>query len=188
MKALLLLMACGVLSLAAMACDNASEPTETTPAPTASYPPSPLPENSDVLIAEIANEVPGFAGLSEEAGRNVLVVRSTRPDIDMQALRTAIDARFPLLAHMDIDLLIVDYDFGQLSDWYEQIDPVWSAPGLIGQVSYTDIDEVANVIKVGVYTEAAVEAANRELARIGIPADAVQVVLTERGSFPGASP
>lgn len=166
--------------------DSAQEITE---APTTSPATSPLTSGEDELLAEIEAEVPGFAGFIKDPTRDVLVVRSTSPDIDLDALHSAIRERFPQFAEMEIELVRVDRDFGQLYEWYEQITAtIWSAPALAGQLSYTDIDENENVIEIGVYSESAVNTVLGYTAERGIPDTAVQVVIAERGCYPTYPP
>ena len=44
----------------------------------------------------------------------------------------------------------------------------------------TDVDEVQNRIVIGVDTEDAVQAAELEIAKLGLPDGAVQVIVAER--------
>jgi hypothetical protein len=72
------------------------------------------------------------------------------------------------------------FRFTQLKDWYDQMkEPVLGTAGVV----LTDIDDARNLLHVGVEnlnTQLAVES---ELARLGIPREAVEIELTEPVSF-----
>lgn len=127
-------------------------------------------------MVEIEREVPGFAGMSVDEGRNVLQVRTTRPDIDLKALKTAIFSRFPLLKGKTLEALVARFDFGDLSEWYAQVQNViYSDPRVESFISRTDVDEVRNQIVIGIVNEEARQIAEADIAALGLPPGAVTV-------------
>ena len=74
-----------------------------------------------------------------------------------------------------VQVLKGDYDFHQLKEWYNRIGSVFNIHGVV----YTDIDERANRLTVGVENQAAAEAAQQQLATQRIPSAAVNIIATE---------
>jgi hypothetical protein len=173
-----------IVAIGTVACSQGEEESQ-TPEPSAAIQTSQpdaaateQPKGFDDLMVEIEGEVPGFAGMS--VAGNTLQVRSTTRDIDMNALKTAIVSRFPELADHDIQIVDATFDFGQLSEWYPQVQAaLYPAPGVLGHILMTDIDETHNRILIGVDSEDAVRAAEREIAKLGLPPGAVQVIVTQ---------
>ena len=129
----------------------------------------------DYVMADIAAEAPGFAGmLLDPVDNNILLVKTTQPDTDISVYKAAIVARFPEMSSKRFELINAKYDFAQLSEWYTLIAPLYSVPGLV----YTDVDEVRNKIVIGVETEADRAPMERKIAELPIPPDAIGVVVT----------
>jgi hypothetical protein len=62
--------------------------------------------------------------------------------------------------------------------WYGQVQAaLFAAPGLLDHISMTDIDEGNDQIVIGVDTEDAQRAAEQEIAKLGLPPDAVMVII-----------
>jgi hypothetical protein len=150
-----------------------------TPAPTplsteSPSPPTPIATGFDYLMADIAAEAPGFAGmLLDPVDNNILLVKTTQPDTDVSVYKAAIVARFPGMSSKRFELINATYDFAQLSAWYALIDPLYGLPGLVS----TDIDEVRNKIVIGVETEADRAPMEQKIAELPIPSDAIEVAI-----------
>ena len=150
--------------------------TTLSPSPTWSPPPTPIGTGYDYLMADIEREVSGFAGLSVDESRNVVQVRSTQPDINLDALYAAIVSRFPLLEGKTLEIVDVSFDFGDLSAWYTQVqDVICTDPEVSSFISMTDVDEIRNQIVIGVVDEEARQKAERDIAILGLPEGAVAV-------------
>jgi hypothetical protein len=64
------------------------------------------------------------------------------------------------------------------NQWYGQVQAaLFSAPGLPGHISTTYIDGANDQIVIGVDTEDAQRAAEQEIAKLGLPPDAVKVII-----------
>jgi hypothetical protein len=130
----------------------------------------------DGEFAELAREVPGFGGyyFSASGELSVVVTDPARAD----AVRDAVARRAPrhgapagdLEPASAIRVVKGDYGFDQLADWNQRLIP------LLGQgVVFTDADEVANRVRVGVADDATAARVRGELARLGVPREAVIV-------------
>ena len=189
MKALNVAMIAVFIAIGAAACSSDEQETvesqlsaavsaTPTPAPTplsteSPSPPPPPAIGFDYLMADIAAEAPGFAGmLVDPVDNNILFVKTTKPDTDVSVYKAAIVARFPEMSSKRFELVNAKYDFAQLSEWYTLITPIYSVPGLV----YTDVDEVRNKIVIGVETEADRGPMERKIAELPIPPDAIEVV------------
>ena len=132
-------------------------------------------ETIDDVWARVGRRYPGFAGVIIDGSRPTLL--SSRSDIDVAGVREMLmraDAQGPTLDPPRI----VEHDFLQLYRWYQDLrDPVFQLRGIV----YTDIDEKANAIDIGVVD---VERWGPEVHRIarstGIPDDALTI--TEAGA------
>lgn len=134
----------------------------------------PIATGFDYLMADIAAEAPGFAGmLLDPVDNNILLVKTTQPGTDVSVYKAAIIARLPEMSSKRFELVNATYDFAQLSAWYALITPLYSMPGLV----FTDIDEVRNKIVIGVETEADRAPMERKIAELPIPSDAIEVAI-----------
>ncbi len=191
MKALFCGLAIAILMFGVAACSSDDEETvesqlsaagsaTLTPAPTPlstespSPPLTPVATGFDYLMADIAAEAPGFAGmLLDPVDNNILLVKTTKPDTDVSVYKAAIVARFPEMSSKRFELINATYDFAKLSAWYALIAPLYGLPGLV----FTDIDEVRNKIVIGVRTEADLAPMEQKIAELPIPSDAIEVVV-----------
>lgn len=73
-----------------------------------------------------------------------------------------------------VQVVRAQYGFAQLAAWHARMGSLFRMPGVV----MTDIDERVNRIEIGVHGSIAVPALQTGLARLGIPASAVQVVQT----------
>jgi hypothetical protein len=125
---------------------------------------------TDDIVAEVAKTVPGFAGmfLDGEGNLNLYLQDASRKAEAEAAIASVFGAaRFEGAA---VRVLEAKYGFLDLYDWRLKMRPV--VFGMQGVVSL-GIDETRNRISVGLeemQVEAAVEA---ELAKLGVPRDAV---------------
>jgi hypothetical protein len=161
---------------------TASLSSSTTPLAelTLSPPPTPIATSFDYLMADIAAEAPGFAGmLLDPVDNNILLVKTTKPDTDVSVYKAAIIARLPEMSSKRFELINATYDFAQLSAWYALIYPLYGVPGLVS----TDIDEVRNKIVIGVETEADRAPMEQKITELPIPPDAIEVVVTGPGTL-----
>jgi len=141
--------------------------------------PSRSPHNIDAEFVRIAQEVPGFGGFFyDETG--TLNVHMT----GVQTLSTAqvASALRDRLVRLPIDASELQgmrvrearYDFIQLDAMHREATPVLSLPGVV----FTDADEGANRVRIGVESSAAEAAVRDAIAMAGIPSEAVIIELT----------
>ena len=131
----------------------------------------------DDLLAQVAEEVPEFAGMYyEKDGALVLVL--LEPDAQAEA-EWALTAVFGEALLRDADTIRVEvgqYSFAELKSWYDRLVPeVLGMPGAV----MTDIDERSNLIRVGVEDEDTARRASVKLRDLQIPSDVVVVELME---------
>jgi hypothetical protein len=134
----------------------------------------------DAAFVRIAQDVPGFGGLFyDEAG--VLTVYMT----DVAQARSA-DMATVIRTHLpslQLDAGTVQqarvrqgqYDFIQLNTMYRQVRPVHA----IGGVVFSDADEAANRVRIGVENATAEQDVRNALAMLGVPSEAVIIEITE---------
>lgn len=141
----------------------------------------------DDEMAATANRVPGFAGLYLDPSGQ-LVVRMTDPprlaqaSAEIENLLGRVSHRGPDLASERSQLVagmraeLADYDFAQLHVWFREV--VRDILGMDG-ITFGDIDEVRNRIVVGVRDGSLVGQVQREVVRLAVPAEAVEVKVVE---------
>lgn len=136
----------------------------------------------DDIYAQMALEVPGFAGMRLGPDGETIQVffKGASADAEPSAdLRRAVDGFFQAAGDLPpekIEVLPAQYDFLQLRQWYDRMrDAVWSVPGVV----FTDIDEVKNRLDIGVETEEAAELVEKRLRELGIPREAVDIEISE---------
>jgi hypothetical protein len=130
----------------------------------------------DDLLAEVARRVPDFGGMFIGPD-GTLQIDLLDPRMAGAALE-AIEAVFgsERLSQSSIQLLPGHYSFVQLKDWHERMMPeVLGLPGVI----LTDIDEGENRLRVGVEAQVLQGVVEAQLARGGIPREAVIIEKTE---------
>lgn len=153
------------------------------------------PVTLDDKLAEVAEQVPGFAGMFYDQAGN-LNVRMTAPkgELGIQALearegkvkkaivsvfgRGVLRSQVPGvgdpelhaqggLAETKLLVLTAKYDFLTLRRWYHQLNNIFAISGVI----FTDIDEMRNRLVIGVErgNAAARQQVEKELVGIGMP-------------------
>lgn len=135
------------------------------------------PQTIDDEFYAIAQEAPAFGGLylcEQEGGLCVNTTDSSPAKVT--AIREAIDRRFgEQFRGMPTVPIPAQFSFAQLYEWHQQIVQTLSISGIV----FTDIDEKRNRITIGVSTNSAKKAVEREIARLNIPSEAVVVDDTE---------
>lgn len=139
-----------------------------------------VPERStDAEYARIAQRVPGFGGMFIDAGTpTVYLVDTARKDAAQEAVEALI-REWRLLedssvTRLGIQVRQAEYDWLQLLEWRQRIRDFLGMPGVIS----LDIDDAQNRLRLGVETLERKQALEQELARVGVPTDAV--VIQER--------
>lgn len=166
--------------LATAACDKQDNPV--SPKPGATPPPATSPthvRDTDDELARVAREeIPGFAGFYLDASGTpvVRVVDASQAEAASayveQHIGVARGRHLPLVglkASAAPRVLPATYDFAQLKDWAEQLNPMLSRSG----VYLIDVDEVQNRVLLGVGDASAAAAVRAKAAQLGIPADAI---------------
>jgi hypothetical protein len=135
----------------------------------------------DAVFVRMTQDIPRFGGLyfDEEGVLNVVVAGTSRMSAEVAA--NTVERWAPALG---IDASAVSrvavrsgrYDFRQLAAMRNQADRVvWGIRGVV----FTDADEKANRVHIGVEDEAASAAVARALDLLGIPSDALLISITE---------
>ena len=141
----------------------------------------------DDEFREIARAIPGFAGFylepvaspvanpGAQAGtEQVMIARLV--DLSQEGAATERGRVFSASRRLRIrgyEARKAEYNFLQLSSWYEKLLSIQNLPGVV----FTDIDEVANRLRVGVLDVAAIGAIRSKAASAGVPAS---VLIVER--------
>ncbi|MEX0785115.1 MAG: hypothetical protein WD939_00615 [Dehalococcoidia bacterium] len=141
-------------------------------------PPSEL--TIDDIYAQIANDIPGFAGVRLGLDGETIQVffAGDGDDVESAALQavTAVFQARGAPRPTKIEVLPAEYDFAELSMWYRTLTSgVWTVPGIV----FTDIDEVRNRLSIGVETQEAWDLLERRLAELGIPREVVHLEISE---------
>ena len=152
----------------------------------AAAPSSPTRDTSqtvDDIYAQMARDVPGFAGIYlDPAGdtlhilvkdpgpeRNAAVERAVRAYLESNGTR----------AFQKIQVEPAKYDFAQLKEWYDRLMPALLAiPGGVPGVVMTDIDEVKNRLRIGVENADVQAPVEERVAELGIPREVVDIEIT----------
>jgi hypothetical protein len=156
--------------LAAVACNDA---TPTDPALKGTPPELQVTQAPD--LANLARAIPGFGGLFIDHG--VPTVYLTNPT-DRTAMERALGdfASSRGSSAAQIQVLQGRYSLQELDRWTRQITTdAFSIAGVV----YTDLDEAANRVTVGVDRASASSSVRSLAARLSIPAEAVVVKQTE---------
>jgi hypothetical protein len=134
----------------------------------------------DAIFMRMSHRIPGFAGLYLDDAQR-LVVRQAPVTMSTGEMSRALAEWLTPLgidAAYARDLIVrpAQYDFSELAAMRSRADQVvWGMDGIV----FTDADEVANRVHVGVENEAAAAAVERALRMLGLPDDAIAVSLTE---------
>lgn len=140
-------------------------------------------ETIDDLFAEIARDVPAFGGMFfDEKDDGILYVYLSDPtqkEKAAAAIASVFGSKRPV-SWSEIRVLQAQYGFSQLKDWYGYMHlAVLGLPDVV----YTDIDEAGNRLVIGVQQGKAFDHVERELAKLGIPREAVIIKGTEPVTF-----
>ncbi len=127
----------------------------------------------DDYFADVAALSPGFGGMFLANGILNIYLKNPSERASAVAAITAFFGKERIPAG-GIQVLKGDYDFHQLRGWYSRIGGVFNIQGVV----YTDIDERANRLSVGVESQAAAEAIRQQLATEGVPSAAVNIIST----------
>ena len=155
-----LLAAAGILAVAA--CQDATTPTD-------------LADRVDVAAqaaqgvepASLARAVPGFGGFYLDDGTPTVFLT----DLRQQPAAEAALARYGY-APGSIRVVQGDYSYAELQRWFERVTPeALAVPGAV----FTDNDESANRVLVGVENAGAAASVRGVAARLGIPEGALVV-------------
>ncbi|MBA2671962.1 MAG: hypothetical protein H0U67_16460 [Gemmatimonadetes bacterium] len=141
----------------------------------------------DHEFVRLAQEIPGFGGLfyDESGTLNVVLVPVVAPMASAE-LQGRLAARLegmggPVVAAQSARVREGQYDFLQLFEMRQRVDQVvWSLQGIV----YTDADEAANRVAIGVEDAAAAASVERTLTMLGIPREAVILRQTAPLRFP----
>ena len=120
----------------------------------------------DQDLLRMNREIPGFGGLFHDAEGRTHVYLTERGDVSLLKRLAS-----------DVQVLAGDYEFSQLYDWREELGALFA----LGDVVYLDIDETRNRVRVGVVAGSALATGSfdKELARLGVPRAAVELVESE---------
>jgi hypothetical protein len=123
----------------------------------------------DDMLVDVAKADPNFGGMFTR--ENVLHVYSLDPTQKSVAtdaiVQTFGQKRIP---ENGVQMLQAQYSLTQLKSWY---DAMWPNVLVMSGVVYTDLKEGSNRLLVGVESTQANKAVEQELARLGIPREAV---------------
>jgi hypothetical protein len=174
-----------VLALALAACAEPSPPTAAVSpgdvfarAEDTELPPPDDPYEGEREFAEVAAEVPGYAGHWYEGDTRVVALT----DLSQQELAARVlDARpQPELGEVEktgggTRFVQARHDYHTLRGWRDRsTGPVLAVPGAV----YMDLGEVENRLVVGIADEGARSGVERELAAAGVPEDGAVVKVT----------
>ncbi len=132
-------------------------------------------ETIDDVFAGVAEQAPGFGGaFYDSAGRlTVYLQNAGQRGAAEAALRSDLGA--DRVGAEPVRVLLGQYDYRQLKDWYDRMTEVLAIPGVLE----TDIEESKNRLRVGVEQLVVRAAVTQRLDNLGIPRAAVDIVQTE---------
>ncbi len=141
------------------------------------------PKLIDDQLAEVATQVPAFGGMfvDEENGILYVYMRDHGPEVATTA-EAAIMAVFDResLPQANIQALPGQYGFLELKEWHERMmADVLGLPGVV----FTDIDDAKNRLAVGVEKLEVQPLVEEQLAKLGIPREAVNIEETQPVEF-----
>jgi len=133
----------------------------------------------DARLARIADAVPGFAGFYFEDGALNVVMTAAAQSGSAAAVRSSLGRELRALG-IDLDaqpfrVHVGQYDFRELHTMHTAATGLLSIPTVV----FTDADEVRNQITVGVENEATAATVEAQVAMLGLPEGAVNIVLTD---------
>ncbi len=139
------------------------------------------PRTLDDEFARLAQEIPGFGGMYyDEAGSLTVVMAGDAPPMSRDALARALQPAAGTLGLQAADVQgmsvqLEQYDFLTLRNIQSSLRSVFS----IGGVVYTDVDEVANRVRIGIESSVSEAVIEQELQRLGVPREAVLISVTD---------
>jgi len=130
---------------------------------------------SDDLLLEIDSHASGFGGLylDEKGEANVHLGNPANQDAVLTAVGEVLRAKG--IGPGTIHVRAGRHDFSELARWKADLNSVQDLPGVV----FTDIDESANRIKIGIESGADRSAIEDLIAAIGVPQNAVSLETTE---------
>lgn len=134
----------------------------------------------DEELLQIGESVEGFGGLKVASGRVLLILQDTTTERVQAALGRitwALSRSRGELRHalgLPIEVHRAPFTFATLHAWRRLVDESDLGPGLV----FTDTDEEGNTVTVGVADEPAKTRFVAALERLGIPPQAVRVIVT----------
>ncbi len=134
------------------------------------------------VLADLSKEYPGFAGYSFDDPSGTLNIHSSDRNIDAEGVRAAI---VKLLAgageelrSAPLQVLPATFDYQELHASYEEIEgAIFPHPDWVRFV-YSDIDELNNRVELAFEDDASRAWAVGRIAALGVPPDAVVVVIS----------
>jgi len=128
----------------------------------------------DELLASIDAASGGFGGLFiDEAGDlNVYLADAAEEGVAIEAADEVLKLKG--LEALPIRVRRAEHRFLDLARWRGQVKDLLAAPG----VSLTDVDEAANRVRIGIEDESARPRVEAEVARLGVPPEAVIIEVT----------
>lgn len=137
----------------------------------------------DDQFAAIAQQVPAFGGMFLDEADGVLYVHLLHPSTEVAAAsEAAIAAVFKGKFDPQNKILALpgQYGFRELKDWHDRMmADVLNLPGVV----FTDIDDAKNRLAVGVEKPEVQPLVEEQLARLGIPREAVNIEVTRPVEF-----
>ena len=126
------------------------------------------------MFDDVATQVPGFGGMYLEG--NILKVYLTDPTL-MVSAGSVITSVFGAdrIPAGGIQVIRGNYGFHQLSAWSNKLGAVFNIPGVV----YTDIDERANRLTVGVENQGVAASVQGMVSSVGIPQGVMNIVTAE---------
>ncbi|MFQ5872263.1 MAG: hypothetical protein ACE5JL_00475 [Dehalococcoidia bacterium] len=137
-------------------------------------------KNMDQRLAEAGQRVPGFGGFFLDVGDNgiahVYMVDPSQKDAAGEAVETILGPERFSRDIKEIRTLQGEYRIGQLVGWYHSL---WRDVMVVPGVITTDLNEGKNRLVFGVENDEAKKAVEEELAKKGVPREAVIIEVVE---------
>ncbi|HET7463461.1 MAG TPA: hypothetical protein VFJ82_19570 [Longimicrobium sp.] len=165
-----------LLAAAAAACERPSSPVAPDSRP--AEPRGVEAPGLDGEFVRIAREMPGFGGYYRDASGTLnVVLTDPLPEATVRGelVRLAPRQLFAAGASPAIRVRKGDYSFDRLSEWNQRMLPLLGLPGVV----FTDADEAANRVRVGVVDDAAAARVRAGLRSMDVPEAAVIIERTE---------
>jgi hypothetical protein len=173
-RILVVCLTTGAIVFATSCSDDSTQPNQTTDRPDQAK--VAIQQGSPDDPVALARSVAGFGGffLDEQGTPTIYLKDAGQRGAAERALTPWFTARGRAKAEMRVRK--ADFDWADLDRWFTQSSgEVLSVAGAV----FTDADEARNRVHIGVEHAAAAEQVRHVLARLGIPASAVVVEITE---------